>query len=226
MAVGAPSLCDKSGLGVLVGVAWAFGTQLPPAANCRLPCGGLVGCSGGPPGGGNGRPIRVAGGYGGRFWGSGSRGPGAVVSLFFLPLSCQQSARSGQMSESWWELPDPPDAKAKSGDERAVTRRREKLMVNADVKLLVREALDPIETGLIKMRALMKQVRDERDNARAKVEELEHEGRLAAKTINHLTYVNKIQGEHMEELKRWHAAAKKENKEYLEEFGRDCSLCF
>ena len=48
------------------------------------------------------------------------------------------------MSESWWELPDPPDAKAKSGDERAVTRRREKLMVNADVKLLVREALDPI----------------------------------------------------------------------------------
>ena len=96
------------------------------------------------------------------------------------------------MSESWWELPDPPDAKAKSGDERAVTRRREKLMVNADVKLLVREALDPIETGLIKMRALMKQVRDERDNARAKVEELEHEGRLAAKTTNHLTYVNKL----------------------------------
>ena len=130
------------------------------------------------------------------------------------------------MPESWWDLPGPPDARPKSEDERAVTRRREKLMVNADVKLLVREALDPIETGLIKMRALMKQVRDERDNARAKVEELEHEGRLAAKTTNHLTYVNKIQGEHMEELKRWHAAAKKENKEYLEEFGRDCSLCF
>ena len=45
-------------------------------------------------------------------------------------------------------------------------------------------------------------------------------GRGCGETINHLTYVNKIQGEHMEELKRWHAAAKKENKEYLEEFGR------
>ena len=55
-------------------------------------------------------------------------------------------------------------------------------MVNADVKLLVREALEPIFIGS----ALMKQVRDERDNARAKVRELEHEGRLAAKTINHL----------------------------------------
>ena len=124
------------------------------------------------------------------------------------------------MPESWWDLPDPPDAKPKSEDERAVTRRREKLMVNPDVKLLVREALDTVKTAVIEHEEheeREEQVRKERDELRDLV-------RGQAATIN------TIRDEFADTLERCRADRDKWEKravewrqhaiDFKEEFGR------
>ena len=100
LAAGASKLMDNPGLGVLVGVALAFGTQLPPAANCRLPGGGAVGSSYGPPGGGNGRSVGGGWGPGDSAWLAAAGG----IGRFVFPFSCPDPANSrpDQTSPEKW----------------------------------------------------------------------------------------------------------------------------
>ena len=97
-------------------------------------------------------------------------------------------------------------------------------MVNPDVKLLVREALSPVEDGLLKYHAMTKQVLDQRDKVRKERDELreerdelrEREGKAAAAFADTLEAVKTDRDKWEKRAVEWRQHAI----DFKEEFGR------